>query len=76
MKLTPIDEKTTNLDWTADVNVGGTLASVANRLMSGVTQRLTQKFFDCAKEKMEGGEKPTEKKKPRRFRLTRKKKSS
>jgi hypothetical protein len=79
MKLTPVDEKTTNLDWTADVNVGGTLASVANRLMGGVTQRLTQKFFDCVKEKMEGEgrpPKPPKKKKLRRFRLTRKKKSS
>lgn len=76
MKLTPVDDKTTNLDWTANVNVGGTLASVANRLMGGVTQRLTQKFFDCVKEKMEGEGRPTKKKKPRRFRLTRKKKSS
>ena len=53
MKLSPIDKDTTNLDWTADVNVGGTIASLASRLMSGVTQKLTQQFFDCAKEKME-----------------------
>jgi carbon monoxide dehydrogenase subunit G len=79
MKLSPIDEKTTNLDWTADVNVGGTLASVANRLMGGVTQRLTQKFFDCVKEKMEEKEHPPkrpDKKKPRRFGLTKKKKNA
>ncbi len=79
LKLTPVDEKTTNLDWTADVNIGGTLASVANRLMGGVTQKLTGKFFDCMKEKMEEKERPpksADKKKPRRFGLTKRKKSS
>jgi len=79
LKLSAIDAKTTNLDWTADVNIGGTLASVANRLMAGVTQKLTGKFFDCVKEKMEEKERPpktADKKKPRRFRLARKKKSA
>jgi hypothetical protein len=54
MKLSPVDKNTTNLDWTADVNVGGMIASVASRLMGGVTQKLTQQFFDCVKKKMEG----------------------
>jgi carbon monoxide dehydrogenase subunit G len=53
MKLSPINENITNLDWTADVNIGGTIASIANRLLNSVTQKLTQKFFDCLKEKME-----------------------
>ena len=79
MKLSAVDQNTTNLEWTADVNIGGTLASVANRLMGGVTQKLTGKFFDCMKEKMEEKERPpkrADKKKPRRFGLTRKKKNS
>jgi carbon monoxide dehydrogenase subunit G len=79
MKLSTVDQNTTNLEWTAEVNIGGTLASVANRLMGGVTQKLTGKFFDCMKEKMEEKERPQKsaaKKKPRRFRLTRKKQSS
>jgi hypothetical protein len=53
MKLSSINEHTANLDWTAEVNVSGMIASLANRLMAGVTQKLTQKFFDCMKEKME-----------------------
>src|SRR5574341_654385 len=50
MKLSPINDTTTNLDWTADVNIGGTIASVANRLLTSVTQKLAQKFFECVKE--------------------------
>ena len=79
LKLSAADQNTTNLEWTADVNIGGTLASVANRLMGGVTQKLTGKFFDCMKEKMEEKERPpkrADKKKPRGFHLTNKKKSS
>ncbi len=53
MKLSAVDASTTNLDWTADVNIGGMLASVGNRLIGGVTQKLAGKFFDCVKEKME-----------------------
>ena len=55
MKLSSDGENASNLSWTADVMIGGMIASVANRLMSGVTQKLTQKFFDCVKEKMEKG---------------------
>jgi carbon monoxide dehydrogenase subunit G len=53
MKLSPINDTTTNLDWTADINIGGTIASVANRLLTSVTQKLAQKFFECVKEKMD-----------------------
>ncbi len=57
MKLSAVDANTTNLDWTADVNIGGMLASVGGRLISGVTQKLAGKFFDCVKEKMEANRK-------------------
>lgn len=43
----------TELKWTADVNVGGTLASLASRLMGPVTQKLSAQFFDCMKAKIE-----------------------
>ena len=36
----------TNLDWSADVTVVGAIASLAARLMGGVTQKLTAAFFD------------------------------
>jgi carbon monoxide dehydrogenase subunit G len=43
----------TDLTWTADVTVVGTIASLAARLMGGVTQKLTGAFFDCVKRKIE-----------------------
>jgi hypothetical protein len=43
----------TNLKWIADVMVTGTIAIVANRLMSSVTQLMSKQFFDCAKSKIE-----------------------
>jgi carbon monoxide dehydrogenase subunit G len=43
----------TDLAWAADVTVVGAIASLAARLMGGVTQRLTAAFFDCVKQKIE-----------------------
>lgn len=53
MKLTPIDDKSTKLDWTADVVVVGTIASLASRMMVGVTKKLSEVFFDCVKQQIE-----------------------
>jgi len=44
---------TTEMKWTADVVILGTLASLAARLMSSVTQKLTAEFFNCFKKKIE-----------------------
>jgi molybdenum cofactor cytidylyltransferase len=43
----------TDLHWVADVNVVGTIASLAARLMSGVAQRLTDAFFDAVRRRIE-----------------------
>ena len=43
----------TQLDWSADVNVVGTIASLASRMMGSVAQKLAAAFFDCAKGKIE-----------------------
>lgn len=53
MHLSNGQDGTTALDWAADVVVVGTIASMASRLMSGLTQKLTSEFFDCVKEKIE-----------------------
>lgn len=53
MRLSAAGDNTTQLDWTADITVVGTLASLASRLMGGVTKNLTGAFFDCVKEKIE-----------------------
>ena len=43
----------TDLSWTADVNVVGTVASLAARFMGSVTQKLTDGFFDKVRESIE-----------------------
>ncbi len=48
-------EGTTELHWSADVSVVGTIASLAARLMGGVTQKLTGAFFEEVKKRIEGG---------------------
>ncbi|MFQ5409830.1 MAG: CoxG family protein [Anaerolineales bacterium] len=45
---------TTDLKWTADITVVGTIASLASRLMSGVTKKLTGEFFECVRSRIEG----------------------
>lgn len=47
------DNGLTELKWSADIVVLGTLASLAARLMGSVTQKLTAEFFNCFKTKLE-----------------------
>ncbi len=54
MELSDLDGGRTQLHWTADVNIVGTIASIAARLMSGVAQRLTDAFFDAVRQRIEG----------------------
>jgi molybdenum cofactor cytidylyltransferase len=48
-------DATTELFWSADVSVVGTIASIAARLMGGVTQKLTGAFFEEVKKQIEEG---------------------
>lgn len=43
----------TVLDWSSDVTVVGTIASLASRLMGTVTRKLTDAFFECVRKKIE-----------------------
>lgn len=54
MKLRDGENGTTVMDWTADVNVLGTIASLASRMMGSMTQKLSGQFFDCVKAQIEG----------------------
>jgi carbon monoxide dehydrogenase subunit G len=56
MKLSDAAAGATQLDWTADVNIVGQLASLAARLMGPVSQKLTGVFFDCVRQKIEAGQ--------------------
>jgi carbon monoxide dehydrogenase subunit G len=44
----------TDMKWTADVAVVGQLASLAARMMTPVSQKLTEQFFAAVKKKIEG----------------------
>ena len=54
MLLSDGEAGTTDLKWTADITVVGTIASLASRLMSGVTKKLTGEFFECVRSRIEG----------------------
>ncbi|UCH61399.1 MAG: carbon monoxide dehydrogenase subunit G [Anaerolineales bacterium] len=53
MKLSEAGNGITELHWKADINVVGTIASLASRMMGGVTKKLTGMFFTCVKGKIE-----------------------
>ena len=43
----------TDLVWSADVSIVGSIASLAARLMKPVTAKMTSQFFSCVKKKIE-----------------------
>jgi carbon monoxide dehydrogenase subunit G len=53
MTLTDGQGGSTNLAWSADIQIVGTVASMAARLMGGVTKKLTSAFFDKVREEIE-----------------------
>lgn len=53
MDLAAASDTATTMNWTADVNVSGTIASVGARLLEGTANKLTARFFDCLRQKLE-----------------------
>lgn len=53
MNLVANADGSTDLNWSADVAVVGTIANLASRLMGGVTKKLSAEFFNCVKSKIE-----------------------
>lgn len=43
----------TTMDWSADVNIAGTLASVGARLIDGTANKMIGQTFDCIRAKLE-----------------------
>ncbi len=43
----------TKMDWSADVNIAGTLASVGARLIDGTANKMIAQTFDCMKSRLE-----------------------
>ncbi len=53
MDLLDGTDGSTELQWSAEIVVVGTIASLASRLMGSVTRKLTGEFFNCVKDKIE-----------------------
>ena len=58
MQLSDGDGGGTTMDWSADVNISGTIASVGARLIEGTANKMIGQTFDCIKAKLEGSESP------------------
>jgi carbon monoxide dehydrogenase subunit G len=54
MRLSEGDAGGTTMDWSADVNISGTLASVGARLIDGTANKMIGQTFGCMKSKLEG----------------------
>jgi len=55
MRLSDGADGGTRMDWNADVNIAGTLASVGARLIEGTANKMIGQTFDCMRTKLEGG---------------------
>ncbi len=55
MALSGPAEGPTTMDWSADVLVAGTLASVGARLIEGTANKMIGQTFDCIRSKLEAG---------------------
>ena len=53
MHLSDGPDGSTVMDWTADVNLSGTLASVGARLIEGTADKMIGQTFECMKTKLE-----------------------
>ena len=54
MELSEESAGITEMDWSAQVTVSGTITSLASRLMGSVAKKLTNSFFDCVRKQVEG----------------------
>jgi carbon monoxide dehydrogenase subunit G len=53
MRLSDGADGTTVMDWTADVTIAGTIASVGSRLIEGTANKMIGQTFDCMRAKLE-----------------------
>lgn len=56
MSLSDGPDDSTQVTWTADINVSGQLASLASRLMVPVSQKLAVLFYDEVRKRIESAE--------------------
>ena len=56
MRLSDGEGGSTTMDWSADVSIAGTIASVGARLIEGTADKMIGQTFDCMKAKLEGAD--------------------
>ena len=56
MNLSDGPDGTTVMDWSAEVNIAGTLAAVGARLIEGTANKMIGQTFDCMRSTLEGGD--------------------
>lgn len=54
MTLSGPPEGPTTMDWTADVALSGTMASLGSRLIEGTANKMIGQTFDCMRSRLEG----------------------
>jgi carbon monoxide dehydrogenase subunit G len=54
MALSGPPEGPTRMDWNADVNLAGTLASLGARMIEGTANKMICQTFDCMRSRLEG----------------------
>ena len=54
MTLSGAPEGPTRMDWSADVALSGTMASLGSRLIEGTANKMIGQTFTCMKSKLEG----------------------
>jgi uncharacterized protein len=55
MRLSGPPEGPTTMDWSADVHIAGTLASVGARMIEGTANKMIGQTFACIRTKLEAG---------------------
>ena len=53
MELSDANGGGTTMDWSAEVNIAGTIASVGARLIEGTANKMIGQTFDCMRTKLE-----------------------
>ena len=53
MQLSDAEGGGTTMDWSAEVNIAGTIASVGARLIEGTANKMIGQTFDCMRTKLE-----------------------
>jgi len=56
MTLSDGPDGSTVMDWSADVNLSGTLASMGARLIEGTANKMIGQTFDCMRSKLEAAD--------------------